>query len=233
MKAPAHHGAPLDHLEDQVLDEEADGDHREQAGEHRGDIERVLALIDEPAEAAIAGADAEDELGRNQRALDGGCDSIEHGLQISDAQIAQMLKQGTWYCPTISVYYTDWSPADTPDGQRDRLRASAHEESFRKALKAGVKIVFGTDMGGIPWTEPIAQEFPKMTELGMSPMEAIKSATSRAADMLEMTGKIGALTPGAYADVIAVPGDPVKDIKQLENVEFVMKGGQVFKSEMK
>ena len=168
-----------------------------------------------------------------QRALDGGCDSIEHGLQISDSQIAQMLKQGTWYCPTISVYYTDWSPADAPDGQRDRLRASAHEESFKKALKAGVKIVFGTDMGGIPWTEPIAQEFLKMTELGMSPMEAIRSATSRAADMLEMTGKIGVLAPGAYADVVAVPGDPVKDIKQLEDVQFVMKGGQVFKSEMK
>jgi imidazolonepropionase-like amidohydrolase len=93
--------------------------------------------------------------------------------------------------------------------------------------------VFGTDMGGIPWTEPIAQEFPKMTELGMSPMDAIKSATSRAADMLEMTGKIGVLAPGAYADVIAVPGDPVKDIKQLGNVQFVMKGGQVFKSEMR
>src|SRR5215470_15464487 len=168
-----------------------------------------------------------------QRALDGGCDSIEHGLQISDAQIAQMRKQGTWYCPTISVYYTDRSPADTPEGQRDRLRASAHEESFKKALKAGVKIVFGTDMGGIPWTEPIAQEFLKMTELGMSPMEAIRSATSRAADMLEMTGKIGVLAPGAYADVVAVPGDPVKDIKQLEDVQFVMKGGQVFKSEMK
>lgn len=72
-----------------------------------------------------------------------------------------------------------------------------------------------------------------MTELGMSPMDAIKSATSRAADMLEMTGKIGVLAPGAYADVIAVPGDPVKDIKQLGNVQFVMKGGQVFKSEMR
>jgi imidazolonepropionase-like amidohydrolase len=168
-----------------------------------------------------------------QRALDGGCDSIEHGLQISDAQIAQMLKQGTWYCPTISVYYTDWAPADTADGQRDRLRASVHEESFKKALKAGVKIVFGTDMGGIPWTEPIAQEFPKMTELGMSPMEAIKSATSRPAEMLDMTGKIGVLAPGAYADVIAVPGDPLKDIKELSNVEFVMKGGKVFRSEVK
>jgi imidazolonepropionase-like amidohydrolase len=144
-----------------------------------------------------------------------------------------MLKQGTWYCPTISVYYTDWSAADTPDGQRDRLRASAHEESFKKALKAGVKIVFGTDMGGIPWTDPIAQEFPRMTDLGMSAMEAIKSATSLAADMLDLTGKVGVLAPGAYADVIAVPGDPVKDIKQLGNVQFVMKGGQVFKSEMK
>jgi imidazolonepropionase-like amidohydrolase len=168
-----------------------------------------------------------------QRALDGGCDSIEHGLQISDAQIAQMLKQGTWYCPTISVYYTDWAPADTDAGRRDRLRASIHEESFKKALKAGVKIVFGTDMGGIPWTEPIAQEFPKMTELGMSPMEAIKSATSRAADMLEMTGNVGVLAPGAYADVIAVPGDPLKDIKELGNVEFVMKDGRVFRSEVK
>jgi imidazolonepropionase-like amidohydrolase len=164
-----------------------------------------------------------------QRALDGGCDSIEHGLQISDAQIAQMVKQGTWYCPTISVYYTDWAPADTAAGQRDRLRASAHEESFRKAMKAGVKIVFGTDIGGIPWTEPIAQEFPRMTDLGMSPMDAIKSATSRAAEMLEMDGQIGVIAPGANADVIAVPSDPLKDVKQLGNVGFVMKDGKVFK----
>ena len=166
-----------------------------------------------------------------QRALDGGCDSIEHGLQITEAQIAQMLKQGTWYCPTISVYYTDWSPADTPEGQRDRLRAKVHEESFKKALKSGVKIVFGTDMGGIPWTEPIAQEFAKMAELGMSPMDAIKSATARPAEMLDRTGKIGVLAPGAYADLIAVPGDPLKDIKELGNVKFVMKDGKVFRDE--
>jgi imidazolonepropionase-like amidohydrolase len=97
-----------------------------------------------------------------QRALDGGCDSIEHGLDLSDAQIAQMVRQGTWYCPTLSVYYTDWAPGNTPAGQRDHKRTSVHEVSFKKALKAGVKIVFGTDMGGIPWTEPIAQEFPRM-----------------------------------------------------------------------
>jgi imidazolonepropionase-like amidohydrolase len=166
-----------------------------------------------------------------RRALDGGCDSIEHGLDLDDAAIAQMLKQGTWYVPTISVYYGDWAPPDTPAGQRDRLRASVHEQSFRKALKAGVKIVFGTDMGGIPWTEPIAQEFPRMVELGMQPMDAIQSATSRAAAMLEMEGKIGVVAPGAFADIIAVNGDPLSDIKVLENVQFVMKDGKVFKSE--
>ena len=166
-----------------------------------------------------------------RRALDGGCDSIEHGLDLDDAAISQMLKQGTWYVPTISVYYTDWAAADTPEGQRDRLRASVHEQSFKKALKAGVKIVFGTDMGGIPWTEPIAQEFPRMVDLGMQPMDAIESATSRAAAMLEMEGKIGVVAPGAFADIIAVSADPLRDIKVLENVQFVMKDGKVFKSE--
>ena len=163
------------------------------------------------------------------RALDGGCDSIEHGLDLDDAAITQMLKQGTWYVPTLSVYYTDWAPADTPDGKRDRLRASVHEVSFKKALKSGVKIVFGTDMGGIPWTEPIAQEFTHMVEFGMPPLDAIQSATSRAAVMLDMEGQIGAIAPGTHADIIAVGGDPLKDIKLLQNVSFVMKDGQVFR----
>jgi imidazolonepropionase-like amidohydrolase len=165
-----------------------------------------------------------------QRALDGGCDSIEHGLDMTDAQIAQMVRQGTWYCPTLSPYYKDWAPENTPTGKRDRLRASTHEQSFRKALKMNVRIVFGTDMGGIPWTEPIAQEFPRMVELGMSPADAIRSATSRAAEMLDMSGQIGVIAPGALADVIAVPGDPSQDIHQLGNVQFVMKDGQVYRN---
>jgi len=167
-----------------------------------------------------------------QRALDGGCDSIEHGLALSDTQIAQMIKQGTWLCPTLAVYYYDWAPADTADGQRDRKRTSAHEESFRKALKAGVKIAFGTDVGGFPWTDPIAQEFPRMVEFGMTPMQAIQSATSQGAELLDMKGKIGVIAPGAYADVIAVPGDPLADIRILGNVGFVMKDGKVFKNEV-
>jgi imidazolonepropionase-like amidohydrolase len=168
-----------------------------------------------------------------QRALDGGCDSIEHGLDMTDAQLAQMVKQGTWYCPTLSVYYADWAPENTPGGQRDRKRASTHQDTFKRAMKAGVKIVFGTDMGGIPWTEPIAQEFPRMVGLGMSPIDAIKSATSRAAEMLDMSGQIGVIAPGAYADLTGVIGDPLKDVKILENVQFVMKDGKVFKIEIK
>ena len=167
-----------------------------------------------------------------QRALDGGCDSIEHGLEISDAQIAQMVKQGTWYCPTMAVYYKDWSPENTPAGQRDRKRAAVHGPSLEKAVKAGVKIVYGTDMGGIEWTEPEAQDFPYMTQFGMSPMAAIQAATSRAAEMLEMKGQIGVVAAGAYADVIAVSGDPLRDIKELEKVKFVMHDGAVFKSEL-
>ena len=112
---------------------------------------------------------------------------------------------------------------------RARLRASVHEVSFKKALKAGVKIVFGTDMGGIPWTEPIAQEFSRMVEFGMQPMDAIQSATSRAAVMLDREGEIGVIAPGAFADIIAVQGDPLKDVQVLGDVQFVMKDGQVFR----
>jgi len=162
------------------------------------------------------------------RALDGGCDSIEHGLLLDDAAIAQMKKQGTWYCPTLTVYYTDWSPEDTSEGKRDRVRVADHEVSFKKAMQAGLKIVFGTDVGGFPWTEPIAQEFGYMTKLGMPAMEAIRSATTRPAEMLGMSGEIGVIAPGAYADIIAVGGNPLTDITELEKVKFVMKDGTVF-----
>jgi imidazolonepropionase-like amidohydrolase len=167
-----------------------------------------------------------------QRALDGGCDSIEHGLDISDAQIEQMAKQGTWYCPTLSVYYMDWAKESTPDGQRDRARASLHEVSFRKALKAHLKIVYGTDIGGMPWTESMGQEFARMTSMGMAPMDAIQAATSRAAEMLDRQGELGVIAAGAYADMAAVSGDPLSDIHELERVKFVMKDGAVFRNEV-
>lgn len=167
-----------------------------------------------------------------QRALDGGCDSLEHGLEMTDAQIAQMQKQGTWYCATLLPYYEDWAAADTPEGKRDRARAAVHETTFAKALKANLRIVYGTDIGGIKWTVPMAGEFRRMVSLGMTPMAAIQSATSRAAEMLDMPGEIGVVAPGAYADIVAVAGDPLKDIGALEHVSFVMHDGSIFRNDV-
>ncbi len=164
-----------------------------------------------------------------QRALDGGCDSIEHGLEITDAQIAQMIKQGTWYVPTLAVYYYDPDPPDTETGKRDRKRVAVHEVSFKKARHAGVKIAFGTDVGGFVWTDPIAQEFVREVEFGMTPMQAIQSATSRAAELLGKSGELGVISPGALADIVAVPGNPLEDVHALQNVQFVMKDGVVFR----
>jgi imidazolonepropionase-like amidohydrolase len=192
-------------------------------------VEELKAVVDEAhGQQKKVACHAYSGIGLH-RALDGGCDSIEHGLSLDDAAIAQMLKQGTWYVPTLGVYYTDWSPENTEDGKRDRARANEHEVSFKKALKAGVKIAFGTDMGGIPWTEPIANEFGLMVKFGMSPMDAIKSATSTAANLLDMKGDIGVIAPGAFADVMAVQGDPVANVEALKSVKFVMKDGNVFK----
>ena len=164
-----------------------------------------------------------------KRALDGGCDSIEHGLELDDAAVAQMVKQGTWLCPTMAAYYGYWEAEGTPGGKRDRKRAEVHGPSFRRAVKAGVKIAFGSDVGGFSWNDPIAKEFPYMIEFGMTPMQAIQSATSRAAEMLGMKSQLGVIAAGAYADIVAVNADPLKDVKALQGVVFVMKDGKVFK----
>lgn len=163
-----------------------------------------------------------------QRALDGGCDTIEHGLELTDAQVAQMVKQGTWLVPTLAVYYYDPDPPNTPSGIRDRKRVAVHGVSFQKALRAGVKIAFGTDVGGFPWSDPIAQEFSRMVEFGMTPMQAIQAATARGAELLGKRGELGTIAPGAYADLVAVEGDPLADVSVLQHVSFVMKGGSVF-----
>jgi imidazolonepropionase-like amidohydrolase len=192
-------------------------------------VEELRAIVDEThGWGRKVACHAYNGLGL-QRALDGGCDSIEHGLEITAAQIAQMLKQGTWYVPTLQVYYTDWDPPDTESGKRDRKRVALHGVSFGKALHAGVKMAFGTDVGGFKWSQPIAEEFSREVEFGMTPMQAIQSATSRAAELLGRRGELGVVAPGAYADLIAVPGNPLADVSVLKNVQFVMKDGAVFK----
>ncbi len=191
-------------------------------------VEELKAIVDEAhGNGKRVACHAYGGIGLH-RGLDGGCDSIEHGLDLDDAAVAQMVKQGTWYCPTIGVYYGDWAPEGTDAWRRDKARADVHEPSFRKALKAGVKIAFGTDIGGLPWTSPIAAEFGQMVRLGMTPAEAIRSATSSAAELLDRKGEIGAVAPGAFADLVAVEGDPLSDVSRLLKPAFVMKGGTVF-----
>ena len=106
-----------------------------------------------------------------------------------------MKRQGTWYCPTLAIYYKDWSPENTPEGKRDRARAADHEQSFKKALQAGLKIVYGTDVGGFSWEEPIAQDFPYMVKFGCRHLRPLRSTTVRPAEMLGMSGQIGVMPP--------------------------------------
>ena len=160
-------------------------------------------------------------------ALAAGVDSIEHGVALDDESIRAMVAHGVWYVPTLAV--TEYvAPGRAAAGAAIWKEVPRfHRESFRKALAAGVKIAFGTDVGGFPWTEKQAREFAFMVADGMTPAQAIGSATSGAAQMLEMTGKIGVIAPGAWADLIAVSGDPLVDVTKLEDVRFVMKGGAV------
>ena len=165
-------------------------------------------------------------------ALRAGADSIEHGDGLDEGLMNRMIKSGTYWCPTIyvGVYVAEGrAAAGAPiwPVMRD-LEAKA----FGLAVRKGVKIAFGTDAGGFPWTENAAKEFSFMVRYGMKPMQAIQSATLVAADLLERPNDMGALEPGKFADMVAVAGDPLSDVTELERVRFVMKGGQVFKDEM-
>ncbi len=164
--------------------------------------------------------------------LRAGVDSIEHGYGLDEGLMARMSKQGAWWCPTIyvGVYVAEGrAAAGNPIWLTMRdLEAKA----FGVAVKQGVRIAFGTDAGGFAWTENAAKEFGYMVRYGMSPMQAIQSATMEAANLLDQTDNMGALEPGKYADIIATTGDPLTDISELERVRFVMKGGAIVRDEL-
>jgi imidazolonepropionase-like amidohydrolase len=163
--------------------------------------------------------------------LKAGVDSIEHGYGLDEGLMNRMLRQGTYWCPTIyvGVYVAEGrAAAGAPIWLQMRdLEAKA----FGIAVRKGVKIVYGTDAGGYAWTENQAKEFAYMVRYGMTPMQAIQSATVVAADLLEKPNDMGAIEAGKYADIVATSGDPLKDITELERVRFVMKGGEVFRND--
>ena len=171
-----------------------------------------------------------------KRAIRAGVNSIEHASLIDDEGIRMAKEHGTYL--VMDIYNDDYVMAEYkrlgyPDKilAKEKLVGRTQRENFRKAAQAGVKLAYGTDSGVYPhgWN---GKQFAKMVEWGLTPMQAIQSATVNAADLLGWSDRVGELTQGHFADMVAVTGDPLKDITELERVKFVMKGGAVYKNEL-
>jgi imidazolonepropionase-like amidohydrolase len=167
-------------------------------------------------------------------AVKAGVASIEHGSLIDEEGIELMKQHGTYLVADIyndDYIMSEYAKLGYPEKilNKEILIGKAQRENFAKAVKGGVKIAFGTDAGVYPhgWN---GKQFFYMVKYGLTPMQAIQSATTSAADLLGWTAKVGSITIGKMADIIAVANDPLQDIKVLENVQFVMKGGVVFKN---
>ena len=162
-------------------------------------------------------------------AVEAGVDSIEHGNYITDADLKTMVAKGIYYVPTIYVgeYVAEGrAKAGAPVWLQ---MIKIHEDTFRRALRAGVKIAFGTDVGGFDWKIDPAVEFPYMVKYGMTSVQAVQSATRNAADLLGMSDEVGSIQPGKFADIVATPGNPLEDVAALQKIDFVMKNGVVYK----
>jgi len=160
-------------------------------------------------------------------ALRAGVSTIEHGHGLTDSLMDAMVRSNVYWVPTVTV-----GVHVVPRGGVWPALVALERRAFARALRKGVKIAMGSDVGGFPWTEiNQAKELEYYVQYGMTPMQAIQSGTSVAAALLGQEQNIGALAPGLYADLIAVTGDPTRDITELQRVKFVMKGGVVYLSQ--
>ena len=159
-------------------------------------------------------------------ALRAGVNTIEHGDGMTDSLLDVLVAKGVYWVPTVTVAYYVAGPRGSVWGPM----VEHQRRAFARGLKKGVRIVLGTDVGGFPWTElNQAKEFEYYVQYGMTPMQAIKSGTSLAAELLGQRD-LGVVAAGAYADLVAVAGDPLKDVTELSRVRFVMKGGATYVS---
>ncbi|AOS98392.1 imidazolonepropionase [Microbulbifer aggregans] len=170
-----------------------------------------------------------------ERAIRAGVDSIEHGTYMDTETMDLMRRHNTWYVPTMLAgeWVTEKSAVDGFFPEVVRTKAATIgpliRDTFSEAYKRGVKVAFGTDSGVSPHGDN-GREFVLMVGAGMSPADAIRSATWNAAQLLHMEDELGSISPGKHADIIAVKGNPLEDISELQRVQFVMKGGKVFKA---
>jgi imidazolonepropionase-like amidohydrolase len=161
-------------------------------------------------------------------ALRAGVNSIEHGHGLTDSLMDVMVRNNVYWVPTVTVGVY----VAPPRGGIWPALVELERRAFARAVRRGVKIVLGTDVGGFPWTEiHQAKEFEYYVQYGMTPMQAIKAGTSVAAELLGQEQSLGAVAPGFFADLVAVQGDPLRDITELQRVKFVMKGGMVYLSQ--
>src|SRR6267142_1666042 len=192
-------------------------------------LDELRAIVDETHRQRHKVASHAMALYGVHNSVEAGVDSIEHGNYIADVDLKTMVAKGIFYVPTIFVgeYVAQGrAAAGAPVWVK---MIGVHEETFRRAMKAGVKIAFGSDAGGFDWKVNPAKEFSSMVKFGMTPAQALRSATVTASELLGMQDKIGTIEVGKYADIVAVPGDPLADVSVMEKVDFVMKGGVVYK----
>ncbi len=192
-------------------------------------MDELRAIVDEAHRERHKVASHAMALHGVHNSVEAGVDTVEHGNYIADEDLKTMASHGIWYVPTIFVgeYVAQGRAAAGSPVWVKMLQI--HEDTFRRAMKAGVKIAFGTDAGGFDWKVNPASEFAYMVKWGMTPAQAIRAATSSAASLLDMQDKVGSIEAGKLADIVAVPGDPLQDVTVLEHVNFVMKGGVVYK----
>ena len=197
-------------------------------------LEEMKAIVDEAhlwGKRVAAHAHGTEGI---KMAIRAGVTSIEHSSMIDDEGIQLAKEHGTWLVPDI--YNDDYILAEYgrlgfPENilAKERMVGRIQRENFTKAYKAGCKIAYGTDAGVYPhgWN---GKQFYHMVKWGMTPMQAIQSATTSAADLLGWNGKVGRIAPGHYADIVAVKADPLANITVLEHIDFVMKGGEIYKN---
>jgi len=162
-------------------------------------------------------------------ALKAGVDSIEHGDGLTEPEMDEMVRRGIYWVPTIMV---GAAVAPGRGGNWPKM-VDTEKAAFQLALKKGVNIVLGTDAGGFDWKAlNEAKEFEYYVSYGMTPMQAIRTATTTAAELLGWSDKMGTVEAGKWADLVAVSNDPLKDISELQRVKFVMKSGAVFRNDL-
>lgn len=192
-------------------------------------LEELKAIVDEAHRERHKVASHAMALNGVHNSVEAGVDSIEHGNYIADADLKAMATHGIFYVPTIYVgEYVAQGRAAAGAPVWVKMIA-IHEDTFRRAMQAGVKIAFGTDAGGFDWKINPAKEFSSMVKFGMTPAQAIRSATSTAAELMGTQKELGTIEAGKFADIVAVPGDPLANVALMEKIEFVMKGGVVYK----